>query len=95
MSIENEPRRFNIQLTKHEYKSFYVATSENSERIYCNITKEAPGYALTEKYNWHGADYSGPDKLILVTAGIIDRNKRDQLIERSREKYKKDLIIFG
>ena len=94
-SIENEPRRFNINLTKHHYKSFYVAPTEDGERSYCKITKEVPGYAITERYNWHGADYAGPDKLILVTAGLIDKEKRDILVYSSMKKYKENAIMFG
>lgn len=95
MSIENEPRRFNINLSKHDYKSFFVSDSEHGKKHYCNITKEVPGYAITEKYNWHGADYVGEDKLILVTAGLIDRCHRDELVERSIAKFSDSLIKFG
>ena len=95
ISIENEPRRFNINLTKHGTTSFYVADSEFGERHYCNITKESPGYALCERYNWHGAEYIGENKILIVTSGLIDREKRDRLINKSLELYRKDLIMFG
>jgi hypothetical protein len=94
-AIENEPRRFNIQLSNHHYKSSYVAASEKGKRHYSTITKECPGYCMAECYNWHGAEYAGPDKITLFTTGIIDREKRDELIERSLKKYSKEAIAFS
>jgi hypothetical protein len=94
MSIENEPRRFNVQLTNHHYKSSFVASSENGEKHYATITKEYPGYCISECYNWHGADLAGPDKITLFTTGLIDRVKRDELVERSLDKFGRRAIAF-
>jgi len=94
-SIENEPRRFNIQLTNHHYKSTYVAPSENGDKVYGKITKETPGYCISELYNWHGAHLIGKDKVTLFTTGLIDKKKRDDLINRSLEKFKDDAVIFN
>jgi hypothetical protein len=93
--IENEPRRFNIQLTKHHYQSTFVAATETGEKHYANITTKNPGYCISEMYNWHGADLSGIDKITLFTTGLIDKEKRDKLISRSLEMYNKDAIIFN
>lgn len=94
-SIENEPRRFNIQMSKHHYKSSFVAGSEHGEKHYATITKEYPGYCISECYNWHGADLAGPDKITLFTTGLIDKEKRDNLINRSIEKFKDQAIAFS
>jgi hypothetical protein len=93
-SITNEPRRFNIQMTKRTYKSFYVADSEEGERYHINLPKNVPGFAITEMYNWHGADMVGPDKIMLVMYGIIDKEKRDELVRRSIKLYHDDAIVF-
>jgi hypothetical protein len=94
MSIENEPRRFNIQMTNHHYKSSFLAASENGDKHYATITKEYPGYCISECYNWHGADLAGPDKITLFTTGLIDKEKRDLLIEKSLKKLGSNAIAF-
>ena len=94
-SIENEPRRFNIQMTNYHYKSTYVAPSEFGERVYGKITKETPGYCISEIYNWHGANLAGKDKVTLFTTGLIDKQKRDELVHRSLQKFKNEAVIFN
>jgi len=94
-SIENEPRRFNIQLSKHHYPSTFLSGTEKGEKYYANISQKTPGYCISEMYNWHGADLCGPDKITLFTTGLIDKEKRDQLINKSLLKYNKDAIIFN
>ena len=94
-AIENEPRRFNIQLTKHHYRSTFVAATETGEKHYANIIAERPGYCISEMYNWHGADLAGVDKITLFTTGLIDKEKRDKLISRSLDMYHEDTIVFN
>ena len=93
--IENEPRRFNIQLTKHHYRSSFLAATETGERHYANITANTPGYCISEMYNWHGADLCGPNKVTLFTTGLIDKEKRDDLVNRSLQLYSNDAIILN
>ena len=57
ISIDIEPRRYNIQLTQHGVKSFYVSKNKDSERFYPMITRKNPCFALCERFHWHGADY--------------------------------------
>jgi len=43
--LNTEPRRYNIQMTKFDYQSFFVSKTRESERIpYTHISKELPAY---------------------------------------------------
>lgn len=95
ISIDVEPRRYNILLTKHHYKSFFVSKDKDSEKMYPSISQERPCHAICEQYHWHGADYAGPDKIMLCVFGILDREKHKQMIETNLNKYKDNgAIIF-
>lgn len=94
VAIEMEPRRYNILLTKHDYKSFFVSDTQDSEKMYPVITKEQPCHAICEQYHWHGADYAGPDKIMLCVFGILDRPKHLQMIKENLERNKDKAIVF-
>lgn len=94
-NLSNEPRRYNIQMTKFDYQSFYVSKTKDSERIpYTHINKETPVYLFCEDHYYHGADYCGPDKINLCFAGILDWDKHVQLVQKSLKKHRDKAIIF-
>lgn len=94
VSLEVEPRRYNIQLTRHGIKSFYVCKDQGSERTYPMITKELPAFAICEKHHWHGADHVVDGKIMLSIFGILDREKHKKTIEYNLEKFKDKAIIY-
>jgi hypothetical protein len=93
IEIELEPRRYNILLTKHNTSSFFV--SDNTDKkIHPVLTKERPAFAFCERYHYHGADYIGPDKVMLSVFGILDREKHKEMISNSVRKYPNEVIRF-
>jgi hypothetical protein len=94
IAIDMEPRRYNILMNKHDYKSFYVCENHGSEKIFPTITPDVPCHAICESHHWHGADYDGPDKIMLCVFGILDREKHKQMIAYNLEKYKDRAIVF-
>lgn len=94
VSLSLEPRRYNFLLTRHSEQSFYVCEKYNSEKVYPIISKENPCFAFCEKYHLHGADYIGPGKVMILTGGILDREKHKETLARSLEKFKDQAIIF-
>lgn len=94
IAIEMEPRRYNILMTKHHYKSFFVRETKDSEKLYPQFTPELPCHAICESHHWHGADWDGPDKIMLCVFGILDRPKHLQMIKDNLEKYKDKAIVF-
>lgn len=92
--IENEPHRINVLLTNHGTRSFFVSEFSDSQRYFPNITKERPCYAFCERYHYHGADYVAPNKILLTTFGILDREKHRKMINESIQKYPDEIIRF-
>lgn len=93
-ALELEPKRYNILLTKHNYKSFYISEQIDSTRIYPVIPKNRSCIAFANDQHYHGADYVGEDKVMLFLSGSLDKEKHLALIKRSLEKYKSEAIIF-
>jgi hypothetical protein len=92
---KNEPRRFNILLTRHSEKSFYVCQDQNSEKIYPIITKENPSFAFNEHQCLHGAEYIGPNKVMLTVAGMLDTDKFTAMIEENTRNFSNQVITFS
>jgi hypothetical protein len=92
--IEHEPRRFNILMTRHSEKAFYLSESLESENVYPIITKENPCFAFNERHYLHGSDYIGPNKVMIMAGGIIDKKKFKDMIDRNLKKFKDQVIIF-
>jgi hypothetical protein len=95
ISSEFEPRRFNVLLTMHSKKAFYVCQTADSEKVYPNITKENPCFAFNEFQCLHGSDYIGPGKVMLMAGGLLDREKHKSMIERNLLKFKDHVITFS
>jgi hypothetical protein len=94
ISIENEPHRYNIQLTHHNKNAFFVSEKHGGEKLYPKITKERPCFAFCERYHWHGSDYIGPNKIQLSVFGIVDRIKHKDMIIKNLIKYRDEAIIL-
>jgi len=94
ISIENEPHRYNIQLTQHNKNAFFVSETKDGEKIFPKITKEQPCFAFCERYHWHGSDYIGPGKIQLSVFGIVDRLKHKDTIIKNLIKHYDDAIIL-
>jgi hypothetical protein len=96
VSLDLEPRRYNILLTKHEYRDcFFVSDKIDGNKYYTNITRETPCHVVTDRLYPHGADYRGPNKLMLaVLGGILDREKHLKMIQQNLEKYREQAILF-
>jgi len=78
--LNTEPRRYNIQMTKFDYQSFFVSKTRESERIpYTHISKELPAYLFCEDHYFHGAEFCG---------------EHNALIKKSLEKHRDKAIIF-
>lgn len=96
LAFELEPKRYNILLNKHEYKDcFFVSDKIGGEKVYPNITKERPCHVIADRYYAHGADYRGPNKLMLaVIGGILDRPRHYEMIRKNLEQYRSDAVIY-
>lgn len=87
-----EPRRYSIYLTDPKYNTFYFSQDEQGEnKIYPNLV--TPCFAFNNTDTWHGAVATKRPKIILTTAGIIDNEKHEKLLQRSLEKYK-DFALY-
>ena len=94
ISIDNEPHRYNIQLTQHGKPGFFVSKENHGEKIFPNITKENPCFAFCERYHWHGSDFVGENKIMLSVFGIVDRVKHKDLIIKNLIKNYHQAIIL-
>lgn len=94
ISIENEPHRYNIQLTQHNKNAYFVRDTKHSEKIFPKITREQPCFAFCERYHWHGSEYVGENKIQLSVFGIVDRIKHKDMIIKNLIKHYDDAIIF-
>ena len=96
VAYDLEPKRYNILLNKHDYKDcFFVSNKNGGPKVYPNIPKERPCHVISDRYYAHGADYKGPNKLMLcVTGAILDRPKHIQMIQDNYNKFKKDAVVF-
>jgi len=97
VAYELEPKRYNILLNKHEYQDcLFVADQIGGTKIYPRIPKERPCHVIPDRVHAHGADYCGPDKLMLcVIGGILDRELHQTMIQDSLTKYSSEAIIFS
>ena len=89
-----EPKRYNVLMTKFDYKSFYVCKDEKDTPIYPNITKEKPCFAFSLDEHAHGATYAGPDKIMAFVSGSLDEERHKEIIKRSTEVNKDKMIVF-
>ena len=96
VSEELEPKRYNILLTKHDYKDcFFVSNKTGGTKIYPSISKERPCHVISDRKYAHGAEYRGPDKIMLaVIGGILDRPRHFEMIQKNLKKYPNEAVIY-
>jgi hypothetical protein len=94
ISIDNEPHRYNIQLTQHGKAAYFVSQTHDGEKIFPKITREQPCFAFCERYHCHGSEYIGPNKIQLSVFGIVDRQKHKDTIIKNLARHKDEAIIF-
>ena len=97
VSIDLEPKRYNILLNKHEYEDcFFVSHEKGGPKIYPKITREMPCHVICDRSYAHGADYRGPNKLMLCVIGaILDRPRHLALIQENYKNYRDNAVVFG
>lgn len=94
-TLNTEPRRYNIQMTNFDYKSFFVSKTRDSEPIaYNHISKKLPAYVFCEQHYFHGAEYCGPNKVSLCFLGTPDWPRHNELIRKNLQKHRDKAIIF-
>lgn len=86
-AMPTEPRRYTIYLTDPAYNTFYF-TKDQTSGIMRFPRLVTPCFAFNNTDHWHGAIPTSRPKIILTTAGIIDNEKHQALLERSMAKYK-------
>jgi L-rhamnose mutarotase len=89
-----EPRRYSIYLTSPEHNTFYVSKTPDSEKIFVNINPEYSCFVFNNTDCWHGAIKNDRPKIILTTAGILDNDKHNLLLEKSLKKFKNEAIYL-
>lgn len=94
ISIKNEPHRINVLLSNHEDPNFFVSEFKDSEKIFPKITASRPCYAFAERYYWHGAEYTKPERYLLSVFGILDREKHRAMIDESVKLWPNDIVRF-
>jgi hypothetical protein len=87
-----EPRRYTIYLTNPDYCTFYFDV--NGERVIPKINKDYCCFVFNNTDVQHGAFKMDREKIILTCAGIIDNDKHNELLNRSIEKFKDELIYI-
>ncbi|MEY4332448.1 MAG: hypothetical protein RLZZ196_1186 [Bacteroidota bacterium] len=93
-ALDLEPKRYNILLTKHSYKSFYVSETIDSQLIYPVIPKNRACFAFSNDEHYHGANFVGENKIMLFLSGSLDKEKHIKLISKSLSKYSSEVIKF-
>jgi len=69
--------------------TFYLSKSrEHVEKIYVDLPNDTNTFAFNNGSTfWHGADFFGPHKILLVVSGIPDVDKLDNLLSTSLKNY--------
>ena len=87
-----EPAGLKIMLSHTSVKSLYVCKTVKSHRQFVKLPQTTMSFALNERTFFHGAKAPKKQKFILSTFGIIDKNKHQNLIERSFRRYNENAI---
>lgn len=73
----------------NEQPTFYVSkTRGTGERHYVSLPDDTNSFAFNNGAFWHGADYLGYNKILMVVSGIPDVTKFDSMLSQSVTKYK-------
>ena len=85
---DNEPCGYRI-FVKGDTSKLYVINSVG-EKIYCSFP-DTSVFVIRHTDGIHGAD---PDenRIVLFLSGLIDKDKHEEILQRSKEKYKEYII---
>ena len=86
-----EPRRYNILLTEPEHNTFYMEDGQGGE-VRPTSSREYPMFAFNNTDVLHGTKALTKFKLMMGIVGIIDKEKHEQLIHRSVNKFPEKAI---
>lgn len=93
-SKQPEPAGLKVMLSHTSVKSLYVCETVKSRRQFVKLPQTTTSFALNERTFFHGAKAPKKQKFILSTFGIIDKNKHQNLIEKSLRRYREKAIRF-
>lgn len=88
-----EPNGWKILLNKFDEKSFYVNKNWNSDPDYIRLPQDTNTFVISEQTYPHGSIFV-KDKCVVSIFGLVDKDKADKLIEKSKKKYSEYLIIY-
>lgn len=90
----NEPALFRIVIDGDLIKNGFYVSSDTTGKQYTTLPETSPGWAMGATTCLHGNDDQIPSHKILCYAmGELDRDKHQELIERSYLKYKDFAVI--
>lgn len=85
--------RINILISPHYGEnSFFLQKDMDSDPVYPTILEEYPAYAFNDTQTYHGANPVLDDRIIIVFVGILNKEKYNELVSRSIEKFKNYLV---
>lgn len=88
-----EPNGWKILLNKTNEKSFYVCEFLDSNPTYIRLPSNTNTFVINEKSYSHGSLFIA-DKCVVSVFGLVHKDKANDLIKRSSEKYKDYIINF-
>lgn len=88
-----EPNGWKILLNKTNEQSFYVCKDWNSEPVYINLPENTNTFVINEKSHPHGSKFV-EEKCVVSIFGLVHRDKANNLIKRSYQKYNDYVIEF-
>jgi hypothetical protein len=88
----NCPTEFRIMLhDDNPQPTLFVADMEHVDINYIDLPSDTNSFCWSNGTQMHGSDFFGKRKQLLVVNGILSISKLEALIDRSIEKYKKQL----
>jgi len=87
---DNEPCGYRIFI-KGDRSKFYIINSAE-KKIHCSFPNDTNVFIIRHADGIHGSE---PDnnRIVLFLSGLIDKDKHEEILKRSKEKYK-DYIIY-
>lgn len=85
-----EPRRYIIYVTDPAYNTFHFV--HNGEKIWPQIDTKYRCFAFNNSDVEHAADPTDRTKILLSTVGIMNKEKHEELLNRSIKKFADKVI---
>jgi hypothetical protein len=84
--------RVNIQVNAFGVNGYFL--QDGDKKYYPRVSKEYPCYVFNNKDVLHGADpvEHPTSRMLIVTGGILDKEKYQALLDTSLEKFKEAVI---